>query len=241
MFFNAARPPPRPLVARGRMSLSPQPSRPRARQFFCYNRQQPVVPSQRVLSPVSPAVLSVPQPTERNVFPRERQGHRPTVLLPAVAVEVKGPRRPSAPCGIWGDGTELDAVDDSNADPTLERQIHVQATGVHEGGTVKRFETEGKGKGRMTPVGTGTRITNANVGPSARAPANGTIDLAKFRESDVTKKREGKGEGEGEERERKPFIALHPPRAQWQTLAIGEGPPSQTQSLLVMRIQRSYS
>ena len=146
MFLNAAQPPPRPLVARGRMSLSPQPSRPRSRQFFCYNRQQPVVPSQRVLSPVSPAVLSVPQPTECNVFPRERQGHHPTVLLPAVAVEVKGPRRPSAPCGIWGDGTELDAVDDSNADPTLERQIHVQATGVHEGGTVKRFETEGKGE-----------------------------------------------------------------------------------------------
>ena len=37
----------------------------------------PSVPSQRVLSPVSPAVLSLPQPTKRNVFPRECQGHCP--------------------------------------------------------------------------------------------------------------------------------------------------------------------
>ena len=53
---------------------------------------------------------------------------------------------------------------------------------------MKRFED--RGKGRATPVGTGTRITNTNVGPSAKAPANATIDLAKFRKPDVPKKRE---------------------------------------------------
>ena len=125
-----------------------------------------------------------------------------TVPLPAVAVEVKRLCCPRVPSGTWGDGTEPDAVDDLNADPTPERQFQVQATGVHEGGTVKWFD--GRGKGRATPVGMGTLITNANVGPSARAPANGTIDLGKSREPDVPKKRK-------RERERKPFITLRPP------------------------------
>ena len=49
-------------------------------------------------------------------------------------------------------------------------------------------------------------MTNANVGPSIRAPANETIDLGKFREPDVPKKRE-RERGRG----RKPFITLHPP------------------------------
>ena len=88
--------------------------------------------------------------------------------------------------------------------PTLERQFHVQAKGVHEGGTVKRFDD--RGKRRATPVDTGTRITNANAGPRARAPANGMIDLGKFREPDVPKKRQRE-----REKERKPFITLHPP------------------------------
>ena len=69
---------------------------------------------------------------------------------------------------------------------------------------MKRFED--RGKGRATPVGTGTRITNAYASPSAMAPANGTVDLAKFREPDVPKKREREWE-----RERKPFITLHLP------------------------------
>ena len=124
------------------------------------------------------------------------------VLLPAVAVEVKRPRWPRAPSRIWGDATELDGVDDLNADQTLERQFQAQAKGVYEGGTVKRFDDGGNG--RATPVGMGTWITNANVGPSARAPANGTIDLGKFREPHVPKKQE-------RERGRKPFITLHPP------------------------------
>ena len=111
-----------------------------------------------------------------------------TVPLPAVAVEVKRPRRQRAPSGIQGDGTELDAADDLNVDPTLERKFQVQATGVHEGGTVEWLD--GRGKGRATPVGGGTWVTNVNVGPSATAPANGTIDLGKFREPDVRKKRE---------------------------------------------------
>ena len=126
-----------------------------------------------------------------------------TVPLPAVAVETKRPRRPRAPSGIWGDGTELDAVDDLNADPTLESQFQVQAKGVDEGGTVRRID--GRGKGRTTPVGTGTRITNTNVGPSARAPANVAIDLGKFREPDAPKKRKKKRE---RERGRNPFITV---------------------------------
>ena len=129
-----------------------------------------------------------------------------TVPLPSIAVGVKHPRRLRAPSGIWGDGTELDAVDGLNADPTLEKQFQGQATGVHEGGMVRRFDD--RGKGRATPVGTGTRITIANVGPSARVPANGTIDLGKFREPDVPKERERKREGRKRE---KPFIPLHLP------------------------------
>ena len=127
-----------------------------------------------------------------------------TVPLPAVAVEVKRPRRLRAPSGIWGDGTELDGVDYLNADPTLERQFHVQAKGVHEGGTVKRFND--RGKGREAPVGTGTRVTNATVGPGARAPANGTIDLGKFREPEAPKKRK---------RERERNRSLHCTRYLW--------------------------
>ena len=53
---------------------------------------------------------------------------------------------------------------------------------------MKRFED--RGRGSPTPAGTGTRIINANVGPSTKAPVNATIDLAKFREPDVLKKRE---------------------------------------------------
>ena len=44
-----------------------------------------------------------------------------TVPLPDGAVEVKCPRCPHAPSGIWDDGTELDALDDLNFDPTLAR------------------------------------------------------------------------------------------------------------------------
>ena len=51
-----------------------------------------------------------------------------------------------------------------------------------------------EGKGERHPSVTGTWIANANVGPSARAPANGTVDLAKFR----TGQTEQAGEGEGE-------------------------------------------
>ena len=87
----------------------------------------------------------------------------------------------------------MDGVDDPNADPTLERQVQAQAKGVDEGGTVKRFDD--RGNGRATLVGMGTRITNATVGPSARAPANGTIDLGKFREPDVPKERERERRG----------------------------------------------
>ena len=85
-------------------SLSPHPSRPRTRQIFRRGCQQPVVLSQRVLSPVSPVVLSLPQPTERNAFSRERQGHHP------VALEVTRSRHPRAPSGIWGDGTKLELI-----------------------------------------------------------------------------------------------------------------------------------
>ena len=91
---------------------------------------------------------------------------------------------------------ELDALDDLDVDPTQERQFRVQVKGVNEGGTVRRFDDR---KGRATlPVGTGTRITNAIVDPSAKAPAN----LAKFREPDVPKKRE-------RERERERNRSLH--------------------------------
>ena len=79
----------------------------------------------------------------------------------------------------------MDALDDLNVDPTLAQQFQVQAKGVNEGGTVKRFED--RGKGRATPVGPRTRIANANVGPSAKAPANGTVGLSRFREPDVPK------------------------------------------------------
>ena len=69
-----------------------------------------------------------------------------TVPLPAVAVEVKRPRCPRAPSRIWGNGTELDGVDDLNADPTLERQFQAQAKGVHEGGAESSSMTEGMGE-----------------------------------------------------------------------------------------------
>jgi hypothetical protein len=115
-------------------------------------------------------------------------------------VEVKRPRRPRAPSGIWGDGTELDALDDLDVDPTQERQFQVQAKGVNEGGTVKRFDD--KGKGRAAPAS--TRITSPNGSPNRKTSANGAVDLSKFKEPELPKKRE---------RERKPFITLHPPPA----------------------------
>jgi len=93
-----------------------------------------------------------------------------------------------------GDGTELDALDDLDVDPTQERQFQVHAKGVNEGGMVKRWDESGKGK--AAPVG--IRITNPNASP------NGKFDLSKFKEPDFPKKRE---------RERKPFITLHPPLA----------------------------
>ena len=64
-------------------------------------RYRPIQVGPAPATPVSPVVLSLPQPTERNAFSRERQGHRP------VALEVTRSRRPRAPSGIWGDGTEL--------------------------------------------------------------------------------------------------------------------------------------
>ena len=115
-------------------------------------------------------------------------------------MEVKRPRRPRAPSGIWGDGTELDTLDDLDVDPTQERQFQVQAKGVNEGGTVKRFDD--KGKARAATVI--TRIANLNGSANGKTSANGKVDLSKFKEPDLPKKRE---------RERKPFIALHPPPA----------------------------
>ena len=53
-----------------------------------------------------------------------------TVPRPAGTVEVNRPRRPRAPSGIWGDGTELDALDDLSDDPTLERQFQVTNANV---------------------------------------------------------------------------------------------------------------
>ena len=188
-----ARPPPRCYRP---IQLGPAPAR-----SFAAIVNSPSVPSQRVLSPVSPTVLSVPQPTECNAFPRARQGHRPA---PGRRCGGRPPAPPAHTQWDLGDGTESDGVDDLNADPTLERQFQVQAKGVHKGGTVKRFDD--RGQGRATLVGMGTRITNGNVGPSVRAPANGTIDLGKFRKPDVPKKRQRE-----RERERKPFITLHPP------------------------------
>ena len=170
-----------------------------ARSFAAIVKSPPAL-SPRVLSPVSPVVRSVGGP-HRPRAKTSLANAKVTVPLPAGAVEVKRPRRPRAPSGIWGDGTELDALDDLSVDPTLERQFQVQAKGVHEGGMVRRFEDRGKGRA-IEPVGTGTRIINANDGLSARALVNGTVDLAKFREPDAPKKRE---------RERKPFITLHPP------------------------------
>ena len=86
----------------------------------------------------------------------------------------------------------MDALDDLDVDPTQERQFQVQAKGVNEGGTMKRLDD--KGKWRAAPVS--IRIANPNTDP------NGKIDLSKFKEPELPKKRE---------RERKPFITLHPP------------------------------
>ena len=115
-------------------------------------------------------------------------------------MEIKRPRRPRAPSGIWGDGTELDALDDLDVDPTQERQFQVQARGVNEGGTVKTLDD--KGKWRAAPVN--IRIANPNTSPNGISSSNGKIDLSKFKEPEVPKKRE---------RERRPFITLHPPPA----------------------------
>ena len=177
-------------------AIAPSKSVPVPAKSFAAIVKSPPALSPRVLSPVLPAVRSASGPHRPRAM-TSLANAKVTVPLPAGAVEVKRPRRPRAPSGIWGDGTELDALDDLSVDPTLERQFQVQAKGVHEGGMVKRFEDRGKG-----PVG--MRITHANDGLSARGLANGTVDLAKFREPDVPKKRE-------RERERKPFITLHPP------------------------------
>ena len=177
------------------IAIAPSKSVPTPVRSFAAIVKSPPLPSSRVLSPISPTVISAPK---RPRAISSLANAKVTVPLPTGAVEVKRPRRPRAPSGIWGDGTELDALDDLNVDPTREWQFQVQAKGVNEGGTVKRFDD--KGKGRATPVG--TRTTNPNVSPNAKAPANGMVDLSKFREPDLPKKLE---------RQRKPSITLHPP------------------------------
>ena len=94
-----------------------------ARSFAAIVKSPPV-PSPRVLSPVSPAVLNTTN------LPRaiSSLAHaKVTVSLPACAVEVKRAPRPRPPGGIWSDGPDLDALDDLDVDPTPERQFQVQA------------------------------------------------------------------------------------------------------------------
>jgi hypothetical protein len=171
------------------VAMAPSKSAPAPVKSFAAIVKSPPAPSSpRVASPLSFGAAKRPWMIS------SLANAKVTVPLPAGAVEVKRPRRPRAASGIWGDGTELDALDDLDVDPTLERQFQVQAKGVHDGGTVKRFDE--KGKGRVTPVG--TRMASPNASP------NGKVDLAKFREPDVPKKRE---------RQRRPFVAPHPPPA----------------------------
>jgi len=175
-------------------AIAPSRSAPAPLRSFAATVKSPPLPSPRVTSPTAISAAKWPWPISSLATARV------TVPLPAGAVEVKRPRRPRAPSGIWGDGTELDALDDLDVNPTQERQFQVQARGVNEGGTVKRFDD--KCKGRATPVS--TRVTSPNASPNGKAPANGKADLSRFREPDLPKKRE---------RERKPFITLRPPPA----------------------------
>jgi len=175
-------------------AIAPSKSAPAPVRSFAAIVKSPPLPSPRVTSPTAM------NPGKRLWTMSSLANAKVTFPLPAGAVEVKRPRRPRAPSGIWGDGTELDALDDLDVDPTQERQFQVQAKGVNEGGTVKWFD--GKGKARAAPVS--TRITNPNGSPNGNVSTDGRVDLSKFKEPDLPKKRE---------RERKPFITLHPPPA----------------------------
>ena len=108
------------------------------------------------------------------------------IPLPAGAVEVNARAALGHSVGSGTTGPSWMPLTTWMSTRLRRGQFQVLAKGVHR--RVKRFDDRGKGGG--TPVGPGTRITNANVGPSAKAPANATIDLAKFREPDVPKKGE---------------------------------------------------